>query len=75
VTHSKLGFAVVLAASVVLSCSPRPVEPAGGEWRAWLDSPGGELPFGLELRHDGDQLSATVINGSERIPVPRVERT
>jgi thiol-disulfide isomerase/thioredoxin len=32
-------------------------------WRAWLDSPGGELPFGLELGAD----RAVIHNGRERI--------
>lgn len=44
-----------------------------GHWQAWLDSPGGELAFGLELREEGDGLTAALINGSERIAVPRVE--
>ncbi len=43
-------------------------------WRAWLDSPGGELPFELEIRASGERLDAFVINGPERLPVTRVER-
>lgn len=39
-----------------------------GVWRAWLDSPGGELPFGLELQHDQDGLRAWLVNGSDRTP-------
>ncbi len=46
-------------------------EPAVGRWRAWLDSPGGELPFGLELSRDADGWRAFLLNGPERIPVPR----
>jgi len=38
-----------------------------GVWRAWLDSPGGQLPFGLELTEDGDGLGAVIVNGRERI--------
>ena len=34
-----------------------------GAWRGWLEVPGGELPFGLELT-DG----VTILNGPERIP-------
>jgi thiol-disulfide isomerase/thioredoxin len=59
---------------LIAACSSRPVAPEleGGEWRAWLDSPGGPLPFGLTLETDSDGvLSATLINGKERIPVPR----
>ncbi len=45
-----------------------------GLYRAWLDSPGGELGFGLELSKDalGSPVRAFVINGSERIEIPRV---
>jgi thiol-disulfide isomerase/thioredoxin len=41
-----------------------------GTWRAWLESPGGELPFGLEIDRKGAALSATIVNGEERILVP-----
>lgn len=44
-----------------------------GPWRAWLDSPGGELPFELELDSGEAGLSASIINGKERITVPGVE--
>ena len=46
-----------------------------GTWRASLASPGGELPFLLELggsplaTDDARLLQATLINGAERIPV------
>ncbi len=44
-----------------------------GHWRAWLDSPGGELPFGLELGTVQDGTwKAWVINGDERDPLPTV---
>jgi len=48
------------------------VAPASGPWRAWLETPGGELPFGLELARDGAALRATLLNGAERIAVPEV---
>lgn len=41
-----------------------------GPWRAWLDSPEGELPFALEIARDGKKLSATIGNGEEKIAVP-----
>lgn len=41
-----------------------------GEWRAWLDSPGGDLPFGLELRGTPGEYESWFLNGKERIPVP-----
>ena len=42
---------------------------APGPWRAVLESPGGELPFGLLVGDDGE---VQVLNGRERIPVPAV---
>ncbi len=48
------------------------VEFRAGAWRAWLDSPGGELPFGLEIDRSGARLSAWISNGAERIEVPHV---
>lgn len=48
---------------------------AEGRWRAWLDTPGGPLPFGLELARDGDDWTAVVLNGDERIAVPSVVPT
>jgi len=50
--------------------NPNPT-PALGPWRAWLDSPGGELPFGIELeRSDEGELVAHLVNGPERLRVP-----
>lgn len=43
-----------------------------GPWRAWLESPGGELPFELELSRELDRYQAWIINGAERIEVPTV---
>src|SRR3990172_2615810 len=45
---------------------------AEGPWRAWLQSPGGELPFGLEFRKDDAGWHAAIINGAERIEVPQL---
>ena len=43
-----------------------------GHWRAWLDSPGGELPFGLELTREGATWGAILINGLERQKIEHV---
>lgn len=40
-----------------------------GTWRAWLESPGGELPFGLDIESSGGALRAFIRNGEERRPV------
>lgn len=39
-------------------------------YRAVLESPGGELPFGLEIVEEKGVLTSWIINGSERIEVP-----
>ena len=45
-----------------------------GPWRTWLDCPGGELPFGLELEAgEAGEWRAFILNGSERIAIPRIE--
>lgn len=68
-------LAIIPAAIVVLaSCAAPSEDTLPGKWRAWLDSPGGELPFGLELREVGVDLEASLINGTERIPVANVVR-
>lgn len=70
----KLGL-VAGCGLAALSALARP-SPAGelsiGPWRAWLDGPGGELPFGLELARDGDAYRAWLINGPSRSAVPTV---
>ena len=60
----------VLAAT---ACQPqRQTDPVAGRWYAWLDSPGGTLPFGLEIERNGVGYEGFVINGAERQKVPRV---
>ena len=46
-----------------------------GTWRAWLDCPGGELPFLMTLEGAPGAYAAAVINGSERIAVPEFRAT
>ncbi len=43
-----------------------------GAWRGWLDSPGGELPFGLEITRLESGHTAIITNGDERIECPDV---
>lgn len=54
--------------------SGRPSEPLPGPYRAWLDCPGGEIRFGLELAKDPTTgaWSAWYQNGPEREPIARV---
>lgn len=46
-----------------------------GRWRAWLDVPGGELPFVMESRGTAGALEFKILNGSESITVPVVSAT
>ncbi len=73
--RSALATACIVLCSIVAStsCGDSSSSPSEGLWRAWLDSPGGELPFGLEFRGSGDGLEAFLINGAERVRVARVE--
>lgn len=46
--------------------------PQTGSWRAWLDCPGGELPFELALTQRGKDWTGGIANGAEQIKIPRV---
>ena len=46
--------------------------PFQGEWRAWLDCPGGELPFWLHLRSDKDRAWGYILNGEEVVWIPEL---
>ena len=70
----KSALPALLCVVILAGCAnPGADRLAEGEWRAWLDSPGGELPIGLEVSRAGAELEVVIINGSERIRVPRVE--
>lgn len=47
-------------------------EPDTDTWHASLESPGGPIRFDLSLARDGDGWKAFLVNGEERIPVPKV---
>ncbi len=69
-----LTFTVLCSIVLSTSCENSSSSFPDGLWRAWLDSPGGELPFGLEFRAAGQELEAFLINGVERARVARVAR-
>jgi len=45
-----------------------------GEWRSVLESPGGELPFGLRIGFEGGRLTAVILNHEEEVPMTRGSR-
>ncbi|MEY2855474.1 MAG: hypothetical protein RL030_2606 [Pseudomonadota bacterium] len=76
----------LLAALVILSggCSreaPKPVSAASeashwvGDYRASLQLPGGELPFGLSLTEEDGKLVGWIINGEERLRIDETRVT
>jgi peroxiredoxin len=66
-----LTLAVLVLLLQALACRQRPlsqVDPLPfGVWRVGLTSPGGELPFFLDLSREAGHISATLINGAERV--------
>jgi len=76
-TSLVLGGALCLLGAI-WGCAPAPTpEPSGlvpGSWRATLASPGGAIPFGLDLVQTAEGLRAVLVNGEERRPAGLVER-
>jgi thiol-disulfide isomerase/thioredoxin len=70
--HFPLYWGALLALLSFTACSQKTsVKPQEGLWRAVLTSPGGELPFFLEIKSNPDQQTyqVTAINGAERLPM------
>ncbi|HEY0747406.1 MAG TPA: TlpA disulfide reductase family protein [Steroidobacteraceae bacterium] len=44
-----------------------------GTYRAVLQTPGGDLPFGLQLVREGSQVVGYLLNGEERLPLHEVK--
>jgi len=74
---------ILLALLAIVACAPEepeagaatssPADMLAGSWRAVLMSPGGELPFTLEIAEDGGELEAVAVSGDEREPFSHVE--
>lgn len=67
----------ISAAALADSPMPRP-QLELGRWRAWLDCPGGELPFALEIVAPATDdkpfgITAFIRNGEERMEIPVVK--
>src|SRR5882757_11555396 len=61
------GGAAFGASSASVQASVKP-----GTYRVVLQSPGGDLPFGLDLAHEGGGWVGYLVNGRERLKVSEV---
>ena len=79
--HSSLGFMAALAlAACHQGDAPAAAAPSSndvkmGVYRVVLQTPGGELPFGLELKQEDSHPVGYLINGPERLLVREVKIT
>ena len=71
--HRRAAWCAIVFLSVLHSSAAG--MPRAGSWRAWLDSPGEVLPFGLVLTIGSNGWQATLVNGLEHISVPRTTWT
>lgn len=68
-----LSWAIALLAALLIAGCNRYVDaPRVGTYRAVLELPGGEAPFGLEVREENDRHVLYLLNGEERTRVSRV---
>lgn len=66
---------IIVALSLLFSCSNKPVELKPGIWRGVIEIQGQKLPFGLEIQKTGTTYTAAVINAGEKIELPEVSVT
>ena len=64
--------ALLVALVVVAGCESRSRELQPGSYRAALELPGGELPFGLDIAREESGFVLTLVNGEERVRVTEV---
>src|SRR5258708_23636374 len=79
-TISRLLLASTAALTVAAGASSGAGSSSGddvklGTYRVVLQTPGGELPFGLELKRKGSGLVGYLINGPERLQLSDVKIT
>jgi peroxiredoxin len=68
---------LILVAGYALGAAPGNAAPAVklGSYRAVLQTPGGDLPFGLDLVQKGSQVVGYLVNGQERLLLREVKIT
>lgn len=62
----------LLVAASIAACGSRSRELEPGSYRAVLELPGGELPFGLDVAKEESGLVLYLVNGEERVRVAEV---
>lgn len=62
----------VLFGLAVAAANPVCYAQIEGVWDARIECPGGDIRFGLELGLRKNRLTGFLVNGSERIPIPKV---
>jgi len=70
----------ILAASALTAAAPSiaapsTAAPSTGTYRAVLQLPAGELPFGFDLEHEGAGTVGYLLNGKERVKLTEVSVT
>jgi thiol-disulfide isomerase/thioredoxin len=63
---------LAVLAGAVAGCGSRNRELQPGSYRAVLEVPGGELPFGLDVAREESGFVLYLVNGAERVRVPEV---
>jgi hypothetical protein len=66
------GVVLLVALAVVAGCESRSRELQPGSYRAVLELPAGELPFGLDIAREEAGFVLTLVNGEERVRVTDV---
>jgi len=64
--------ALLLALAVAAGCEPRSRDLQPGLYRAVVELPEGEVPFGLDVVREESGVALYLVNGEERVRVPVV---
>jgi thiol-disulfide isomerase/thioredoxin len=70
---SRWGALWCACTALAAGCARAPEAPEVGAYRATLQLPGGEAPFGFEVAREGDAYVLYLANGSERTRVSNVQ--
>ena len=68
-------MAVVVLAAGVAGCDYFDRGLRAGSYRALLETPVGQLPFGLDVAQEGDRFVLILVNGEDRVRIDDVQLT